>query len=216
MDALVVEELPEIEDGGLLALEKALEALGVALVRYPFVRVPLGRILQALVEQIPSASSRGCGVNSSTSTPGTALARTSRRRPRALPGCGRSLRRRPLPARARRARPPAARYARGSSTRARAVCLDREPRARGCPDRAARKHVVAEDEVGRQALADRGCVRRHEVVEFRLRQILKQSRLEASYASSTNTGSCRPGSRVVRPPRLPGRSARARAPGRRP
>ena len=53
VDALVVQELPEIEHRGLVTGEKALEPCSVALVRQPFVRVArVGWVAAALVEQV--------------------------------------------------------------------------------------------------------------------------------------------------------------------
>ncbi len=61
----------------------------------------------------------------------------------------------------------------------RAVRLDRERRAGRGSDRSARQHVIAEDEIGWQALLDRRRVRSHVPVELQRSQILEQPRLEA-------------------------------------
>ena len=53
VDALVVEELPEVENVGLVPCQEALEPGGVALVRQPLVRVArVGWVAATLVEQV--------------------------------------------------------------------------------------------------------------------------------------------------------------------
>ena len=71
MDALVVEQLSEVDDRGLVSREELREALGV-----PFVRQPLAHAAgfagsrKASASSPATASSRDLGRDSSTSTPG--------------------------------------------------------------------------------------------------------------------------------------------------
>ena len=57
--------------------------------------------------------------------------------------------------------------------------LDREPCAGRRADRSSGQHVVAEDEIRRQVLEERGSIRRHVAVQLFGGQILEQARLEA-------------------------------------
>src|SRR6266498_3576137 len=52
VDALVVEQFPEVDDGRLVAAEKVRQPLGIPLVRKPLVRVPgIGRVRAGLSDQ---------------------------------------------------------------------------------------------------------------------------------------------------------------------
>ena len=163
MDALVAEELPEVEDGRRVVGEERLEPLGVPLVGETLVRVArVGRVGSALGEQPAERLVAGRGTNSSTSTPGgttwtrstwpTTSSSTSRM-------CSEPTKTASAPAsdsrpHVRELAVPAHRV-----LELRAVRLDRVPGAGRRSDRPSEQDVVREDEVGRQVLAERGGVR---------------------------------------------------------
>jgi hypothetical protein len=146
VDALVVEQLAEVENGRLVALEPGREALGVALVGKPLLRVAgVRRIAARLVEQVLERRGALLGLELLDVDAGRHLvdavdvahdlSSTERM-------CA-SRRRSPLPARATLSpRRPAPRC-RASSTRARAVRLDRVRRARRGRDRPPSKTWLA-------------------------------------------------------------------------
>ena len=162
MDALVVEELPEVDDRRPVAGEELGQALGVPLVRQPLARVSgVGRVAPCLGEQprerlLARARPPLVDVDSgrdlvhALDVPDDVLQH--------VPDVGRADED-GLGARERF--PPPRRQARVAAHRVLelgAVRLDRVARAGRGPDGAAEEDVVAEDEVGRQQLADRGGV----------------------------------------------------------
>ena len=123
VDALVVEELPEVDDRRLVAGEERGEPLGVALVRQPLVRVAgVRRILRApprAGRPAPRRAGAGATRRRRRRAAPRGHARRGRPRPPAPPGCGRSRRRPPRPARARPDPTRTAPRCRAASTRAR-------------------------------------------------------------------------------------------------
>ena len=99
VDALVEEQLPEVDDGRLVAGEEGGEAFGVALVRQPLVRAAgVRRIAPRLLEEpgqrLVRAAADATRRRRLLAAP-RARGRRARRRPRAPPGCAPSRRRSP-------------------------------------------------------------------------------------------------------------------------
>ena len=181
VDALVVEELPEVDDGRAVAREKLGEAFGVAVVGQTLARIPgVRRVAARFLEQ-----------------PGERLvART--RPPFVDVDAGRHLVH-PIDVtddvfehladvrgadedglRPFERLPPPGRELRIAAHRVlelRAVSLDAEARTRRCTHRTAEEHVIREDEVGRQQLADRGRIPLDPVVELGARALLDELHL---------------------------------------
>ena len=140
-----------------------------------------------------------------------ARGRRGRRRPPAPRGCARSRRRRRR--RAASVSRPQALELRVPAHRVlelRAVRLDREARPRSAPDGRPEQHVVREDEVGRQVLAQRRGVRLDVAVALGLREVLQQPRLEPLVPVEHERPAAARRARAARPPRRRGRTLRMR------
>ena len=155
VDALVVEQLAEVEDGRPLAREEALEPARVALVREPLVRgcrgwAGRGGTPRSGRSGLPRGPSAGTRRRRRPAAP-RGRARRGRRPPRAPPRmCAEPTK--TASARASASRPQAASSAlpriEYSSSEPCALTANRAPGRRR--DRPARQDVVREDEVGRQ------------------------------------------------------------------
>ena len=161
VDALVVEELPEVEDGRRVAGEELGEPRGVALVRQPLLAVArVRRVGAALLQQRRERLARAArATNSSTSTPGgtswtrstwpTTSSSTSRMCAEPTKTASRAAQRRGAPSASSSAF-PRIEY---SSSEPCALTANRAPVAAATG--AAHQHVVREDEVGRKVRSQR-------------------------------------------------------------
>ncbi len=175
MDALVVEQLPEVDDGRLVALEEGGQALGVALVGEPLVRVAgVGRVAAGLVEQVGQSLVPGLGPERVDVHPGRHLvhaldvADDLLQHPADVLGADEDR----AGARERLAGPRGQLGVTADRVlELRAVGFHRIRRARGGGDRAAEQDVVREDEVSGKLGTDRGGVRLDEAIALLARQL---------------------------------------------
>ena len=192
MDALVVEELPEVDDGGLVAGEELGQALGVPLVRQPLADVAgIGRIAPCLRQEARERLVARTGPPLVDVDAGRHLVHavdvaddvlehlSDVRRADEDGLC--ALERFPSPGGQRLV--PAHRVLELGAVR-----LDRIAGAGCCTDRPAEEDVVAEDEVGRQLLAHGGRVALDPVVELGPRAVLHELDLVALVAVEHEDG----------------------------
>ena len=219
VDALVVEQLPEVEDGRLVARPRN-AARRSALPSSGRRSLPSGSAGRAAPPRAarPAPRARGWGRNSSTSTPGgTSWTRST------WPTTSSSTRRMcseptKTAVGARERLPPPRLQLRVAAHRVlelRAVRLDREARAARRADRAAEQDVVGEDEVGGELRAHRGRVQLDVALP-----LLAASGPGAAAARAPRSGRARTPAgarraRDARAARRRGRTAPGAAPGRR-
>src|SRR5919201_1683637 len=182
VDAFVVQQLAEVENGRLVALEPGLEPLGVSLVREAFLGIAgVGRVAARLLEQAPERGRPGFGLELVDVDAGRHLvdaidvaddlledgANVSRADEDGLGLCE-----------AVSSPPRKLRVAAHRVLELGAVRLDGVGRGGGRRDGPAQEDVVREDEVGRQLAADRGRVGVDVALAFSRGQVLEKPRLE--------------------------------------
>ncbi len=183
MDALVVEELSEVDDGRRVVGEEGCEPLGV-----PFVREPLVGVRR--VRRVSAALRDESGERLvAWLRPPRFDVHARRHLVHAVDVAAHLLEHLPYVrgadehgVRSREHLPPPRFELRPAAHRVLelgAVRLHRVARARGLADRAAEEHVVAEDEVGREALAKGARVRLDPAVELLARAVLEKLDLVA-------------------------------------
>ena len=187
VNALVVEQLPEVDDRGLVSGKEGCEALGVPLVRQALVGVPrvlAGRAAHSATRPA-SASSRGRGLHSSMSTPGgTSCTRstwptTSSSTPRMWAEPTKTA---SAPASAALPHAASSGLPRIEYSSSEPCALTDVRRSGRGGDRPAEEDVVREHEVSGQSLANCGGVRLHPPVELVARAVLEQLDLVALVA----------------------------------
>ena len=185
MDALLLDQLAEVDDDGSLRAKEgssrvALPPSGSRSSAFQ----DSGGSRRASSSRSASAASRDCGTHSSMSTPGgtsTTFSVWPQTSAKTLRMCSEPTN---VPGR-RAANLPPRRETRVAAHRVLelgTVCLDCEWCSGGGPDRAAEKHVVREHDIGRQERPERGGVRLDPVVELLARTVLHAAHVVAVIA----------------------------------
>ena len=171
MHPLLLDQLAEVDDDGLLGLEEAREPGGVALVGQPLLGVAgVRRVVPRLLERAPRARARAApGPTRRRRRPAAPRPRVARGRrpPRGRCGCAPSRRRsraRSASASAPQAESSALPRIEYSSSEPCALTANGAPVA--APDRPTEEDVVREDDVGGQERAERRRVRVDPAVEL--------------------------------------------------